>query len=558
MGKPLMLLIRDGWGIGPDNDTNAVKLANTPVTDRLLAEYPNCTLEASGEGVGVRAGSQGSSEVGHLNMGAGRIVEQEIVRVDKLIRSGELFKIPRLLEAIEHCKKNNSKFHLMGLIQDQGVHAMQEHMFAFLKFLAAQGISKVCVHFFSDGRDTAPRSALTFLAQLEEVVAECDNAMIASVMGRYYSMDRALNWERVQKAYDALSQGKGLTAHSAREAIEAAYDRADASIKDRQSEGGNYDTPVETDEFIMPTLIIDESGECPGLIEAGDAVLHTNFRQDRAIQLTDALIKDDFDGFDRGDKLDIFYMGLTKYYDDFECSLLPAMNMSKLLGEVLASNGLRQLRIAEYQKYRHVTSFFNGKIVEPFQLEDRIQVESITIPEDQKPEMSAYEVTDQVLCAINDGVAAAREHAQTTDGVKLELAQGQDASEQIDDTYDTIMLNFANGDMVGHTGVKQAVVKAIETVDECCGKIVDAVLARGGTVLITADHGNSEQMEDLKTGQPMTSHTLNPVEFILVSADAHNHTLRPQGVLADISVTMLDLLGIPIPAEMTAQSLLAE
>ncbi|MDP7288192.1 MAG: 2,3-bisphosphoglycerate-independent phosphoglycerate mutase, partial [Phycisphaerae bacterium] len=515
MGKPLVLVIRDGWGIAPDAPGNAVTQADTPRIDKLLAEHPNCVLEASGKAVGVRAGSQGSSEVGHLNMGAGRIVKQEVVRVDELIESGELFQIPRLTEAVAHCKATGAKFHLLGLVQDQGVHAMQEHLFALLGYLARQGLEKVFVHFFADGRDTPPRSALTYLEHLEEVIQQCGVGQIASVIGRYYSMDRTGNWDRTELAYNALVHGKGRTAGSPDKAIEKAYERADAELEHRKT-SDDEDRLLETDEFISPTLIVDAEGNCPGLIEAGDVVFHTNYRQDRAIQLTEAFVFDEFDYFDRGDKMDIEYIGMTRYYDEFTCELIEPMNMEHLLGDVLGRNGLRQLRLAEFQKFKHVTSFFNGKMLAPFEAEDRIKVDSITIPEDQKPEMSAFEVADLAVCAIENGISAVRKMAVDMDIAHLESPETLDAEEQIDDTYDVIIINYANGDMVGHTGVLSAAIKAIETVDECTGRVVDAALSCGGTVLITADHGNADDMLQKDGITPRTSHSLNPVPFILV------------------------------------------
>ncbi|MDP6633913.1 MAG: 2,3-bisphosphoglycerate-independent phosphoglycerate mutase [Phycisphaerae bacterium] len=555
MGKPLVLVIRDGWGIAPDSPGNAVTQAHTPNMDKLLAEHPNCVLEASGTAVGVRAGSQGSSEVGHLNMGAGRIVKQEVVRVDELIESGALFEIPRLTEAAAHCKNTGAKFHLMGLVQDQGVHAMQEHLFAILGFLAGQGVENVFVHFFADGRDTPPRSAITYLEHLEEVIAQCGVGQVATVTGRYYSMDRTGNWDRTECAYNALTCGAGLTARSAAEAIEKAYARADAELEHRKT-SDDEDRLLETDEFIRPTLIVGEDGKCPGVIEPGDVVFHTNYRQDRAIQLTDAFVDDHFFHFDRGPRLDITYIGMTRYYDEFTQELIEPMNMEHLLGDVLGRNGLRQLRLAEFQKFKHVTSFFNGKLLAPFELEDRIRVDSITIPEDQKPEMSAFEVTDLAVCAIRNGVSAVRRMAVDMKGTHLESPQPLDPDEQINDTYDVIIINYANGDMVGHTGVLEAAVKAIETVDECTGRVVDATLERGGTVLISADHGNSEQMADHTTGATLTAHTLSDVEFVLVSADGDSVQLKPRGKLADIAPTMLHLLGLDIPAEMTADNLI--
>ncbi|HPS53431.1 MAG TPA: 2,3-bisphosphoglycerate-independent phosphoglycerate mutase, partial [Phycisphaerae bacterium] len=487
--------------------------------------------------------------VGHLNMGAGRIVKQEIVRVDEMIADGSLFKTPRLMQAVARCKQQNKAFHLMGLVQDQGVHAMGEHFSAFIKFLGSQGVKKVFVHFFADGRDTPPRSALIYLKQLEDVMKQCNCGTVATVMGRFWAMDRAENWARTQKAFNLLTRGEAdYTAPSAAAAIESAYKRADEQIAAGKSN-------PETDEFICPTAIVDSAGQPVGTIQPGDAVLHMNYRQDRAIQLTKAFVEDDFKGFDRGPKPDVFYMGLTRYYDEFPFELIPPMNMANLLGEVLAANRLRQLRIAEFQKYKHVTSFFNGKRLEPLSGEDRIQVESITIPEDKQPEMSAYPVTDLVLKAVNDGIAAVRRAAQTTAGVQLELGAELEGACPLNETYDVIVLNYANGDMVGHTGSFDAARKAIETVDECIGKVVPAVLARGGKVLVTSDHGNAEQMLD-ENGKVQTAHTVSPVHCVLVGNDVENVRLISHGKLADIAPTMLKLLGLKIPAEMTAQCLI--
>ena len=550
MARPILLLVRDGWGIGPDYAGNAVKAARTPVTDKLLATYPHCTLSASGEDVGVRAGAQGSSEVGHLNMGAGRVVAQEITRVDIALRTGELFASPRLRTAIEMVKKNNTRFHLLGLVQDQGVHAVQEHLFALIKHLASQGVKDVVVHFFADGRDTPPQSALTYLDALEAKMKEYGAGRVGTVIGRYWAMDRGENWDRTEKAYRAMLQGEGLKAHSAREAIEEAYARAAGQTK-------RGEDIVETDEFIRPTVIVDAADKPVGLIQPGDAVLHTNFRQDRAIQLAHAFVDADFSGFNRGPAPKIFFMGLTRYWDEFAFELIPPMNMANLLGEVISRHKLHQLRIAEFQKYRHVTSFFNGKLIEPYAGEDRIQVASITIPEDQKPEMSAPKVTELALTAISKGIAAVREQAKSTAQVELELHPFPwEKPEQLTQTYDVIVLNFANGDMVGHTGVFQAAVKAIETVDECSGKVIQAVLDQDGIVLVTADHGNAEQMTDPVTGGIQTAHTTNPVDFILVSKDAAKYKLIEHGKLSDIAPTILKLLGLEIPKEMTAQCLI--
>ncbi|MGD8627723.1 MAG: 2,3-bisphosphoglycerate-independent phosphoglycerate mutase, partial [bacterium] len=489
MKRPLVLIIRDGWGIGnPDDPGNAVAAADTPVTDRLLESYPHCRLGVAGEDVGLTPGSQGSSEVGHLNMGAGRIVEQEVVRVNKRIDDGSFFSDPALLGAIENCKANDSSLHLMGLVQDQGVHAMDTHLYALLELARRHELKRVFVHFFSDGRDTPPRSALTYLERLETKMAELGVGRIASVMGRYYAMDRDRNWDRIRLAYEALTEGKGLKAGSAREAIEQAYARADEAIA--RAPGGNPDEVVETDEFIRPTVIVegpeaggdpdkgDFSGKPFGVIRPGDSVIFFNYRQDRAVELSMAFVEDEFDmpGFRRGPKIDLHYLGLTRYYDAFENYVIPPMDMNNILSEVLAANRLWQLRISETQKFRHVTSFFNSKMEEPCPGEERILIASPKVPEETKPEMSAYEVTDMVLKAVTGGIAAARDAARKTAGVTLYEAPplepaggpeaeraGNSAADRLRDTYDLIVINFVNGDMVGHTGVFEAGVKAIET-----------------------------------------------------------------------------------------------
>ena len=560
MKRPLVLIVRDGWGNGkPDDPGNAVAAARTPVTDHLLATYPHTVLGCAGEDVGLVAGSQGSSEVGHLNMGAGRIVEQEVVRIDKRIRDGSFFKDPKLLRAIENCKTNQSRLHLMGLVQDQGVHAMDTHLYALLELAQSHNLREVYVHFFSDGRDTPPRSALVYLERLEAKMRELGTGKVASVMGRYYAMDRDRNWERTRLAYEALTEGKGLYAPSARAAIEAAYRRADEAIREARAAGREIEGVIETDEFIRPTLVTDADGKPVATISDGDSVIFFNYRQDRAVQLTMAFVEENFDypNFHRPRKLDIYFLGLTRYYDTFENYVIPPMNMENILGEVLAANRLWQLRISETQKFRHVTSFFNSKREEPFPGEDRILIDSPKVPEDQKPEMSAYEVTDIVVDAITNGIAHVRDLVRKTAHATLYEAPPLDSPpDRFKDTYDVIILNFVNGDMVGHTGVFEAAVKAIETVDECVGRVIDAVLRRDGIVLVTSDHGNAEQMLDPQTGKPQTAHTTNDVDFIFVSNDTSRIRLRKRGILSDIAPTMLQLLGIPIPKEMTAESLI--
>jgi 2,3-bisphosphoglycerate-independent phosphoglycerate mutase len=557
MQRPLVLIIRDGWGIGRSYPGNAVTLAHPPVLAELLTTRPSSVLGAAGRAVGLRPGYQGSSEVGHLNMGAGRIVEQEIVRVDKLIESGEFFRHPALLSAIEQCKRLGSAFHLMGLVQDQGVHATEEHLYALLELARREGLTRVFIHFFADGRDTPPRSALVYLERLERKIAEIGVGTVASVIGRYYAMDRALNWDRTARAYNALVHGEGLAAPSPRVAIEGAYARADRSAAARAA-GSGEDTLVETDEFIQPTLIVGADGRPFGMIRGGDAVLHFNFRQDRAIQLTRAIVDDPFDGFDRGPRLDVCYRGLTRYYDEFPFFVVPPMNMNRLVGEVVSDAELWQLRIAEYQKYRHVTSFFNGKRIQAYPGEDRILVPSVTVTEDQRPEMSAYPVTDLVVTAVRDGIAAVRARAAATEGVRVDVEASRALpTERGGDTYDLIVLNYANCDMVGHTGVLPAAIRAVQVTDECIGRVVDAVRARGGTVIVTSDHGNCEQMIDPDTGDVQTAHTTNDVECIYVHDGRVTRRLRPQGVLADVGPTVLQCLELPVPAEMTAETLFA-
>jgi 2,3-bisphosphoglycerate-independent phosphoglycerate mutase len=446
----------------------------------------------------------------------------------------------------------------MGLVQDQGVHATEEHLYALLELARRRDFERVFVHFFSDGRDTPPRSALTYLERLEARMGQLGLGSVATVMGRYYAMDRDTNWDRIRMAYDALTRGKGFTTRSAREAIESAYARADEALEEARARSEEPEGVVETDEFIKPTVIVGDDGQPLGLIKPTDSVIFFNYRQDRAVELTRAFVEKDFGepGFPRGAPLDIYYLGLTRYYDSFEQYVIPPMNMSNILGEVLAGRGLWQLRISETQKFRHVTSFFNSKREEPFEGEDRILIDSPKVPEETKPEMSAYEVTEIVIEAVTGGIAAVRQKAEATPQVTLFEAPPLAATgDRLEDTYDVIVLNYVNGDMVGHTGVFEAAVKAIEAVDECVGNVVEAVLARGGICLVTADHGNAEQMIDAETRKPQTAHTTNQVDFIYVAGDTKGVSLRPQGVLSDIAPTMLEILGVKPPAEMTAHSL---
>ena len=551
MKKPIVLIVRDGWGVNPEKEGNAVAAASTPNMDFYRENYPHCMIGTSGVDVGLPKGQMGSSEVGHLNMGAGRIVKQEVVRIDEVIESGELFDNPLILKAIENCKKNESALHLMGLVQDQGVHAMNTHLYALLQFAANQGIKKVFVHFFADGRDTPPQSALTFLKELEKKIEQIGVGQIASVSGRFWAMDRDRNWDRVKVAYEALIHGAGLTAGSARKAIENAYSRIEQQKAEYES---NPDGIIETDEFIRPTLIVDNDDQPIGTISQSDSVIHFNYRQDRAVELTRVFFDDDFPFFERVALPDIFYLGLTRYYDDFTNAVIPPMNMDKILAEVLCKNSIRQLRISETQKFRHVTSFFNSKIEEPFCLEDRILVKSHKISEDKQPAMRADELSDLVMTAISNGVVYAREKAQTAPGVVLTLAHGDEQSAP-EGGYDVIVLNYPNCDMVGHRGFFDPAVKAVEAVDKNVGKVVKAVLEADGIALITADHGNVEQMVDPETGKPMTAHTTFDVELFYVSNDQSNVKLVDRGILSDIAPTILSLLEIDKPEPMNRPTL---
>lgn len=515
--QPLAIIIRDGWGLNPRSQGNAVFEAKTPNIDRYKSRYPWTRLACSGEAVGLPDGYQGSSEVGHLNMGAGRVVIQELKRIDDGLSSGELFESDKWKKLIADWKKNNSTFHFFGLLQDEGVHAHQEHLFKLIKRARAEfPLGAIVVHPFLDGRDTPPRSTLEYIARLSSELKEIGNATVGTVMGRYFAMDRSKKYELTDIAFSCLVDGKGRNAASPEEAVRASYSQ------DKTPDGQDM-----YDEYIPCYTIGDYKG-----IQDGDVVMHTNYRQDRAIQLTQAFVCEDYPG-KRTRRPKVSYLGFTRYWDEFEDYLLGAMGagggMDNLLGEVIAKAGLKQLRIAETQKFRHVTSFFNGKSTVPSEGEDQVDVPSRFDPATfaTHPEMDAYNVTDELLRRLEDN------------------------------PYSFIVVNFANGDMVGHTGVMESAVKAIEVVDECVGKVVDRLLELDAKILITADHGNSEQMIDYTTNMVKTSHTLNEVELIYLSKDAPLTKLAPCGKLSDIAPTALSLMGIEIPKEMTAQSLLA-
>ncbi|MDF2636401.1 MAG: 2,3-bisphosphoglycerate-independent phosphoglycerate mutase [Pelosinus sp.] len=511
MGKlkaPIALVILDGWGMGDEQDAfNAISRSEIPHMKLLTELYPSTTLTCSGEAVGLPEGQMGNSEVGHLNIGAGRVVYQELTRITKEIREGEFFKNPVLVNAVEQAKAKDGALHLMGLVSDGGVHSHINHLYALLELAKRHDLKKVYVHAFLDGRDVPPSSGIEYIKALEEKIKEIGIGSIATVAGRYYAMDRDKRWERVEKAYNAMVCREGEEAVSASEAVETSYKQG------------------KTDEFVAPTVIAG-CGDCG--IKANDSVIFFNFRPDRARELTRVFIDEKFDGFVRcGGLLPINFASMTQYD---ETVVVPVAYKPQLLkntlGEVLENNGLTQLRIAETEKYAHVTFFFNGGDEKPYPGEDRILVASPKVATyDLKPEMSAIEVTDKLVEAIKTG------------------------------KFDVIILNYANSDMVGHTGKLDAAMKAVTTVDNCVGRVVEAMRSQGGITLITADHGNAEKMLDHVTGEPFTAHTTNEVPLVLVS-EKHRGRAMKKGILADLAPTILDLAGVTIPEEMTGKSLI--
>jgi len=505
--KPVMLMILDGFGISDKVDGNAVRAAYKPNFDALFEKYPHIELGASGMDVGLPEGQMGNSEVGHLNIGSGRIIYQELTRISKAVKDGDFFTNPTFLEAIDKAIKNNSALHLLGLLSDGGVHSHISHLKALLKLAHEKGLKKVYVHGFLDGRDVQPSSALGFVVEIENYMKELGTGKMATVSGRYYAMDRDNRWERVKLAYDAIVLGKGETATSGAEAVERSY----------------HDN--KSDEFVLPTVIL-EDGKVNGKIQNNDSVIFFNFRPDRGRELTRAINDKVFEGFQR-ESLNLHYVTFTQYDKTLEgvhVAYTPD-SFENTLGEYVSKKGKKQLRIAETEKYAHVTFFFNGGVEAPNANEDRGLIPSPKVATyDLQPEMSAYELCDEVIKRIDS------------------------------DEYDMIILNFANPDMVGHTGVFEAAKKAIETVDVCLGKIVDRILSVDGTVFITADHGNAETMIDFSTGEPMTAHTTGPVPFLYVAKDAK--PMRESGILADIAPTMLGVMGLEVPKEMTGKSLI--
>ena len=507
--KPTVLMILDGYGLNERHEANSVYLAKKPVMDKLMAEYPFVKGYASGLAVGLPDGQMGNSEVGHLNMGAGRIVYQELTRITKEIEDGDFFKNEALLSAMKNARDNNSAIHFMGLLSDGGVHSHNTHLYGLLEMAKREGLEKVYVHCFLDGRDTPPASGKGYIEELEAKMKEIGTGQIGVVSGRYYAMDRDNRWDRVEKAYLALTKGEGIKGENAAEAVQASYD------------GG------VTDEFVVPT-VIEKDGKPVTVISDKDSVVFFNFRPDRAREITRAFCDDEFKGFEREKRLSLTYVCFTDYDDTIPNKQVAfhKVYLNNTFGEWLAAHNMTQARIAETEKYAHVTFFFNGGIEEPNAGEDRILVKSPKVPTyDMQPEMSAPEVCTRLVEAIRSG------------------------------KYDVIIINFANPDMVGHTGVIDAAVKAVEAVDECVGRAVEAIKEVDGQLFICADHGNCEQMIDYETGEPFTAHTTNPVPFILVNADP-KYGLREGGCLADIVPTLIELMGMEKPQEMTGKSLL--
>lgn len=507
--KRVLLCIMDGWGISTSHpEFDATKLAHSVNVDKLIKDYPSISIHADGEYVGLPEGQMGNSEVGHLNLGAGRIVYQDLSKINRSIKDGTFFKNERFLNAIDHAKKNNSSLHIFGLVSTGGVHSSLDHLLALIKLASDEGLKKVYVHAFLDGRDTPPQSACTYLQKVEDELKKYNLPKIATIIGRYYIMDRDNRWERVEKGYNALLLGEGEHSASACEGVKESYARGD------------------NDEFVLPTVI----GGDESRIKDNDAIIFFNYRPDRAREVSKALNFEDFDGFNRKKVLkNLYYVTMTKYNEDFTFPVaFPKEKLVNILGDVLEANGVKQFRTAETEKYAHVTFFFNGGIDEPQPNETRVLVPSPKVATyDMQPEMSAPEVCENVLKAINNP------------------------------DYGFVLVNFANPDMVGHTGVIEAATKACHVVDDCVGKIAQACKDNDVVMLLTADHGNSEVMVNPDTGKPQTAHTTNKVPFVLINAK-ENVQLKDDGALCDIAPTILQLMGIKQPEEMDGTSLIRQ
>jgi 2,3-bisphosphoglycerate-independent phosphoglycerate mutase len=510
---PVMLIILDGWGYGPLTETNAVHMADTPNLDDWMQNFPFTTLIAHGEAVGLPAGQMGNSEVGHLNIGAGRIVYQDLTRINRAIDSGDFFTNSVLNEAYDKVLNSGKSLHLLGLVSDGGVHSHINHLIALIDMAARRKLGRVYIHAFMDGRDTPPQSGIQYIHRLQQELDRIGIGRIATITGRYYAMDRDNRWDRIEQAWQALVHGRGFDGGADNgAAVQAAYDRG------------------ENDEFIKPIVLAGDDRKPVATVTDGDSIIFFNFRADRARELSHALTDKDFSGFTRSGQPALGeYVTFTQYDKHFDFPVaFPPLSLHRILGEEVSRYGLRQLRIAETEKYAHVTYFFNGGREKPFSLEDRVLIPSPkeVATYDQKPEMSAYTVTEELL-----------KHLQK-------------------DKYDLIVLNFANGDMVGHTGVMSAAVAACEAVDRCLGRLVERFTSTGGAVIITADHGNAEVMYNPETHGPFTAHSSNPVPFILVSPRYKDCVLRQGGSLKDIAPTVLNIMDLPVPSEMEGESLL--
>ncbi len=511
MKRPVVLCIMDGFGNNPSEYGNAIKAAKTPNLDKLMAEYPMTYIGASGMDVGLPDGQMGNSEVGHTNIGAGRVVYQELTRITKSIQDGDFFENEALVGAIENCKKNGTALHLIGLLSDGGVHSHNTHLYGLLKLAKDNGLEKVYVHALLDGRDVPPASGVEYIEELEAKMKEIGVGEIATVMGRFYAMDRDNMWDRVGMAYNAMVNGEGIKTDDAVEAVKKSYETIDGDGKHL------------TDEFVMPTVC--SKGES---ISENDSVIFFNFRPDRAREITRTFVDPDFNGFERKAFFPLYYVCMTQYdaeMPNVHVAFKPE-TLVNTMGEIISKHGLKQLRIAETQKYAHVTFFFNGGEEKVYPGEDRVLIDSPKISTfDLKPEMSAYEVCNAACERV------------------------------LSDKYDVVILNYANCDMVGHTGVFDAAVKAVETVDECVGKLADATLKMNGVILITADHGNADKMYEAD-GSPFTAHTTNPVPLIVAGYGTDFKLKAHGGKLCDLSPTMLDIMGIEKPKEMTGESLI--
>ncbi len=517
--RPVVLIVRDGWGKNPFpkwNSANAVHLAKHPVADRLMAEYPSTLIHTSGFEVGLPEGTMGNSEVGHQNLGAGRIVDQESVRITKQIRSGEFLHNAELVKAVTHAARHRTSLHLFGIVSDAGVHGLLEHLYGCLALAKAHGLERVFLHAFTDGRDTSPNSGAGYVKQIEAKMKEIGVGRIATVSGRYYAMDRDNRWPRVEKAYRAIAMGEGPKFATAVDAVQYYYDNPTESN-------------MSGDEFVTPSIITGGGHTPLAVVNDGDAVIFYNYRGDRPRELTKAFVLDEFTGFDRGRKRSLHFLTMTAYEQGLPVHVAypKPPKMANILGDLVSAKGLKQFRCAETEKFPHVTFFFNDYREDPFPGEDRAMLPSPQVSTyDQKPEMSAYGICDEVVKRINSNL------------------------------YDLIVVNFANGDMVGHTGVLAAAVNAVEHVDVCVGRIMEALDRQGGSAIVTADHGNCEQMIDPATGGPHTAHTTYDVELIVADSRFKGKRLREGGKLADVAPTLLAMMNLAVPREMTGATLI--